>query len=231
MTERPEGPSQIPFDFLPPRRRAMGRGDFFVSASNAEALALIDGWRSWPERRLALVGPAGSGKTHLAHVWMAAANAEKVAAERLSTDDAPLLIEAQAVAVEDADRIAGAEEAERALFHLMNLARERETPILVTGRAAPDRWGIATPDLRSRLAALAVARLDRPDDALLLQLLRKQFDDRGLKVEDAVLEYLSRRMERSAAAVGALVARLDERALVEGRRIDRRLARETLDAP
>jgi hypothetical protein len=62
---------QLVFDL--PVRPAMGRDDFFVTGSNAAALAQVDGWRDWPFGKLVLVGPEGAGKTHLAHVWAAGA--------------------------------------------------------------------------------------------------------------------------------------------------------------
>lgn len=222
-------PVQIPFDFAPPRRRAFGREDFTPSPSNADALALIDGWRGWPERRLALIGPEGAGKTHLVHVWMALAGAERVSAERLSLDDVPSLTEAGAFAVEDADRICGDRERERPLFHLLNLAKEAEATVLLTGRTPPRRWGAATPDLASRLTALTVAAIEAPDDELLARLFLKHFADRRLAVDEDLIRYLVPRIERSAAAVASAVARLDEAALTEARRITRSFAREALN--
>jgi hypothetical protein len=64
---------QLVFDL--PVRPAMGRDDFFVTGSNAAALAQVDGWRDWPFGKLVLVGPEGAGKTHLAHVWAAGSGA------------------------------------------------------------------------------------------------------------------------------------------------------------
>ena len=60
---------QLAFDL--PGRVALGRENFFVSPANALAVAALDGWRDWPERRMLLFGPEGAGKTHLAHVWVA----------------------------------------------------------------------------------------------------------------------------------------------------------------
>ena len=77
-------PRQMPL--MLEHRPALGKTDFLVSASNAEAVRLLSGWRDWPRRHLALVGPARAGKTHLAHVWMRESGAELLPAARL--DDA-----------------------------------------------------------------------------------------------------------------------------------------------
>lgn len=231
MSPKPEA-RQIPLDLGLPRRPAMGRADFLVSSANETALAMLDDWRGWPNLRLALIGPEGAGKTHLAHVWMAESGAGRVRAAELTEADAPRLAAMGAAAVEDADRIAedAADPlaAERALFHLMNLAGAEGCALLLTGRAAPSRWAVATPDLASRLQAVAVARIEPPDDALLAAVLAKQFSDRQLRVSESLIRYLLPRMERSFKAAGDIAERLDRAALAAGRPVGRALAAEAL---
>lgn len=225
-------PTQIPLDITPPTpRRAFGRADFVEGDGNRAALALIEGWRDWPRRRLALTGPEGAGKTHLAHIWIEAAGAEKIAADTLAVEDAPALVAAGAVAVEDVDRTdaTSADDACAALFHLMNLAEAEGAALLLTGRSAPRFWPAATPDLASRLASLTVAEIAAPDDALLAALMRKHFEDRRIEVDKGVIAFLVPRIERSAAAARDVAAALDQAGLKAGRRVTTRLAREALD--
>jgi DnaA regulatory inactivator Hda len=219
---------QLPLDLVLPRRRARGRADFLVSGSNADALRMIERWRSWPGNRLALIGPAGAGKTHLAHVWMAEAGAETVSAAALRPDDVPALIAAKAICVEDADRIAGQEQAEAALFHLMNLAAAEGAHLLITGRGAPRDWKVVTPDLASRLRALTAVSIEPPDEALLRDLIAKLFLDRGLRVNSDVARFLAFRIERSAAAASRAVDQLDQAALEQRRGLTLPFVKDTL---
>jgi len=215
-----------------PARPALGRSNFFVSPANRLALAQIDTWPRWPSGRLALAGPAGAGKTHLAHVWAARAGARVVSAATLVTLDPGIVPGDAALAVEDADRIAdlaaAAGAAEEALFHLCNLLAAGGGALLVTGREAPARWRLALPDLASRLRVAPVALLESPDDALLAAVLVKLFADRGISVAPEVIRYLAARMERSFAAAEAIVARLDRAGLARGRAIGMRLAAEVM---
>lgn len=227
--------AQVPLALVFARRRAMGRADFIETPANAEAAALMAAWRAWPERRLALCGPEGAGKTHLAHVFLSESGAALVCAHELAASDAPGLVACGAVAVEDVDRIADlppdrAARAEAALFHLMNLAAAEGCALLLTGRAAPARWPVALPDLASRLAALTPARLGAPDDALLAAVVAKALDDRGLRFEPGLPAFLAARIERTFAAAEAAVARLDAASLAQGRAITRKLAGEILAA-
>lgn len=217
---------QLTFD-LPPVP-ALGRADFFVSESNRAALALLDGWRDWPGGQLALTGPEGAGKSHLAAIWVAETRAAALAAQDLAGADIPALAAAGHVLVEDADRAAGDAGFETALFHLANLVRAQGGRLLVTARQAPAAWPCVLPDLASRMQAMPLALLGAPDDGLLSAVLVKLFADRQLAVAPAVVAYLVARMDRSLAAARELVAALDARALAEGRAVTRALAAEIL---
>lgn len=219
---------QLSFDL--PARTALGRGDFFVSPANSQAVALIEGWRDWPSRKLLLAGPSGAGKTHLAHVWARLSGARIVAADALARADIPALA-AGPVAIEDAHAIARDRAAEEALFHLHNLVLAEGHALLVTAREAPALWDLGLPDLASRMAGTLMVRLGPPDDALLAALLSKLFADRQLSPTPDTVPYLARRIERSFDAAQGVVAALDARALTEGRAITRALAAEVLDKP
>jgi len=219
-------PRQLAFDL--PVRPALGRGDFLVAAPNALALATVERG-GWPQGKLVLAGPEGAGKTHLVHVWAEAEGAAIVAAADLAGADIAALAATGAVAVEDADRIAGDAAAEAALFHLHNLVLAEGGRLLLTARAAPAHWGLSLPDLASRMAAAGLATIAPPDDTLLSAVLVKLFADRQIAVSAALIPWLVARMDRSFAGAQALVAALDARALAEARPVGRALAQAVLD--
>jgi len=214
---------QLAFDL--PSSEAMTRDHFFVAPSNALALQMAEAWRDWPGRKLLLVGPEGAGKSHLAHIWAALADAVILSAETLSTVDIASLT-GHSVVVEDADQIG---HAEAQLFHLHNLATTTGA-LLLTARTPPRDWGLSLPDLKSRMQATPIAQLDAPDDALLSAVLVKLFSDRQVAVPANLIPFLVSRMPRSVGAARALVTALDARALAAGRPITRALAGEVLDS-
>ncbi len=216
-------PRQLVLDLA--HRQALGEEDFLVSRSNAAAVELIDAWPHWPHPAAIVVGPEGSGKSHLANVWRLRSAAHLVPAAQLSDAIVAALAERSAVVVEDLDR--GLAD-ERALFHLLNRARESAVCVLLTSREAPGDMTFRIPDLRSRLRALPVVELQSPDEALLKAVLVKLFCDRQLNVEPAVIEYLSLRMERSMEAASRVVAAVDRLALAMHRKVTRPLAAEAL---
>ena len=219
-------PRQMAFDLG--QREAFARADFFPSPANAAGWQAIGHWQDWPGGRMLLVGPAGSGKSHLAHIWAEETGATLVAANGLAGIDPTLL--APCAVVEDAEETAGRPELEEALFHLHNRIINAGGRLLVTADRPPRDWGLGLPDLLSRMQAFPIARLEPPDDALLSAVLVKLFADRQITVPANLIPYLASRMERSIAAARQLVAALDARALAEGRPITRSLAAELLDS-
>ena len=207
----------------------MGCEDFLVAPSNADAVAWLDRWPSWPAPALTVFGPAGCGKTHLAQVWRARSHAVVTAGDALDRADLPaLLAAANAVVVEDADAVAGRPAREEALFHLYNLAREQQGHLLLLSRKAPSRWRARLADLRSRIKGAPAVEVRPPDDALLAAVLVKLFADRQLRPGMEVVTYLLARMERSLDFARRLVAALDHASLAAHRGVTVPLAREVL---
>ena len=208
-----------------PHRSALGAEDFLISGSNEAAIGIVDSWPDWPHSAVAVVGPAGSGKSHLVNVWRSRSGADVIAGRAVGEDTVARLETARALAVEDVDQgIAD----ERALFHVLNTATERKLTVLMTSRVAPGEIEIALPDLRSRMRALPVLGISPPDEALLRALLVKLFTDRQLSVDPPVISYLALRIERSTEAAARAVADVDQLALARGRKVTRALVAEVL---
>jgi chromosomal replication initiation ATPase DnaA len=198
------------------------REDFLSGPCNAGPLELIECWPDWPASAIALVGPEGSGKTHLATIWADVAGARVISAHALNEQGIRPALATGALVIEDAAAIAD----ERALFHLINLAREESVFLLFTARTVPSLWPAAIPDVLSRLRAMPVVTLQAPDDAILRAVIVKLAADRQLPFDESLVSYLSTHIERSYAAARAAVIALDNEALRQGRAPTRVLAAE-----
>jgi chromosomal replication initiation ATPase DnaA len=219
-------PRQLAFAL--PHAESLTRDNFLEGPANAAGLALIDAWPEWPSRTMLLAGPEGSGKSHLAAIWAEAAGARCTSAHALTAANVPAALATGALVVED---LRPADFDERALFHLLNLAREEQAYLLMTARVLPAAFEIELGDLRSRLRALPVVSLQEPDDQLFRALIVKFCTDRQLAVDESVVGYLATRIERSYAAVRRAVDLLDREGLRLGRPVTRALAAELLRKP
>jgi chromosomal replication initiation ATPase DnaA len=216
-------PRQLAFAL--PHAESLTRDNFLEGPANAAGLALIDRWPDWPSRMMLLVGPEGSGKSHLAAVWAEVSGARSTSAHVLTPAEVPGALATGALVVED---LKSGDFDERALFHLMNLAREDEASVLITARVPPSAFEVELRDLRSRLRAVPMVSLLPPDDQLFRALIVKFCADRQLAVDEAVVSYLATRIERSFAAARQAVELLDSEALRLGRPVTRALAAELL---
>jgi chromosomal replication initiation ATPase DnaA len=226
MGERDSAPRQLAFAL--DRHENFSREDFLVGPGNAAALQLIESWPHWPARTIALIGPEGAGKSHLAAIWAGAAGGRRIASRELDEAAVPAALSTGALVIERAGGDDLDDIDERAMFHLMNLAQEQRAFLLITGRTAPVAWPIVLPDLASRLRALPVVTLAAPDDAMLRAVLVKLFADHQLAVDDGLISFLMVRIERSFAAARSVVAALDREALRRQRPVTRALAGEVL---
>ena len=213
---------QLPLAFS--HQTATGRDDLLVAAPLNAAVSIVDEWPRWPSPVVILVGPQGSGKSHLASIWKNTSGAVEIAP--VAGADAARAAENGPVLFEDADR-AGFDDTE--LFHVINSVRENGTWLLITTREWPAAWPVTLPDLRSRLKAATVVEIGEPDEDLLGQVLMKLFADRQLYMDDKLVSYIVARMERSLDTAQIIVERLDRLALSRGTRISRALAAEVLN--
>lgn len=223
MPERDRAPAQLPLELVSPP--GLSRDDFLEAPGNAAALALLDSYPHWPARVVALVGPAGAGKTHIASMFAQMAGGRIVPARTLSLEQVPEALASGALALED---LAPGAFDEAALFHLLNLAKETGAHVLLTARALPAGFALATADLASRLRAIPTVEVAPADDGLLAAVLVKLFADRQISVDEATLHYLLARMERSVSGAEALVAAIDRAALAARRPVTRALVAELM---
>jgi chromosomal replication initiation ATPase DnaA len=216
-------PRQLAFAL--PHAESLTRDNFLEGPANEAGLRLVESWPDWPNRIMLLVGPEGSGKSHLAAIWAEEAGARSTTAHALTAAAVPGALATGALVVED---LKSSDLDERALFHLLNLAREDEAYVLITARTPPSALAIELRDLRSRLRAVPVVSLLPPDDQLFRALIVKFCADRQMAIDETVVSYLTTRIERSFVAARHAVELLDSEALRLGRPVTRALAADLL---
>jgi chromosomal replication initiation ATPase DnaA len=216
-------PRQLAFAL--PHAESLTRDNFLEGPANEAGLSLVESWPDWPNQIMLLVGPEGSGKSHLAAIWAEQAGARSTTAHALTAAGVPGALATGALVVED---LKSSDFDERALFHLINLARQDEAYVLITARTPPSALAIELRDLRSRLRAVPIVSLLPPDDQLFRALIVKFCADRQMAVDETVVSYLTTRIERSFAAARQAVELLDTEALRLGRPVTRALAADLL---
>jgi chromosomal replication initiation ATPase DnaA len=197
-----------------------------VAEANRDAAKLLTDWRAWPHGALALVGPPGSGKTHLALAWALEVGARQISASMAADEAAATYREAEGrLLIDDAD----GERDEAMLWRLLDLARTERGAVLLVGAKLPSAWLVQTPDLRSRLASLPVAKLGEPDEALMDVVLRRICREQFIQLSDDAAKFLVRRLPRTFAAAQAWAAALDEELVCGAKPVTTVIAKRALE--
>lgn len=212
---------QIPLDLG--HKTSFNAADFLRLPCNDDAMEHLLNWPNWGAHAMALVGPSGSGKSHLAMVW-----AEKAGAIVWQEDsDIVSLGEGVAIVVDDADSTSVTDEA---LFHMYNWTKETRGSLLLTGQKAPNLWDKKLPDLVSRLATLPVAEIGMPDEQTLEIVLLKQLSDRQLSMDIKVISYLITHMNRSFEDIRLIVDAVDKLSLAKKNKITIPIVKDVMKA-
>jgi chromosomal replication initiation ATPase DnaA len=166
---------------------------FIISGANQEAFEHFRAWSLWAVKATMLTGPRRSGRSLLARAFVARVGGRLFdGAENYDEEE---------------------------LFHAWNAAQDSGRPLVMIVDEVPPAWAIALPDLRTRLAVTPIARIEQPDDALFLAIIRLLFADRGLHIPDECLKYIGDRVERSYWMAERVVEAIDRFAIAERARL------------
>ena len=217
------------------RQGKIGLENFFISESNNLAVNTIKNWQHWPTKKIMLVGPTGSGKSHLANFWCNQSGAHKLAIGNLHEVDIVDLSNSEALLIDDIDNLkvlnrSKKQLVEEKLFYLLNSTANTSCFLMMTSSAPVSSWGLQLPDLISRLKTSAFVELLPPDDELILAVLLKQFDDKQIKVSPEFILFVSKRINRTFDAIRKFVNAIDHLALKQKREVTIPIASELLDS-
>ena len=211
-----------------PKRSALDREDFMVNECNQEAIQFIDTFYQRKMKSGVLIGPKGSGKSHLVNVFCKNFEKEKwIISEKKEKDIYRVFQENNVVIIEDIDLIASLDE-EKYLFHSINLSKELNKILLLTSGLDLSKINIKTPDLRSRLDSIQSVNILEPNDDLMNILILKLFHDRQILIKPNIISYLMQRVERSYLGISEIVDLIDNVSLSKKKSISINLIKELL---
>lgn len=192
--------------------------DFTISLCNLDAYNSIESVNIWPNNRMLIVGEDFSGKTTLAKIWQTKHSASFLE-QSVSLEE----IEASAIIIEDIDLCTN----ETWLFHLINTCSQNSISLLMTAKQMPK---YSLQDLQSRINATFKTVIKSPDDTLIQILLAKYFYEYQILLNQEVIYYISKVIDRSYASIKNIVDEINAYSMRLKKPITIHLVKEFLDS-
>jgi DnaA family protein len=198
--------------------------DNFVVGSNGELLTLLAQCIIGRETRpVYLWGSTGSGRSHLLAAVAKQSNVVTLPGSEVAGDFSPP--DDSLVIIDDVERLSP--DAQIALFRCFNDQRPRNLRLLLSGDTAPLHLPCRE-DLRTRIGQALIYEVKLLSDDQKASALLYHAAQRGMKVEDHVIDYLLRHGRRDLPSLMAMLDALDQKSLEQKRPITLPLLREIM---
>ena len=198
--------------------------DFYVSKSNFFAFKLIEKWPRWEKNILNIYGEKFSGKTHLSNIFQHKNNAKKIIAKNLNSDVLKELKLYENIILEDFEN----NSEEKTLYSLFNLVDQDNKFLIINSILPINEIKFQLEDLKSRSKNCLFAKINGPDDEVMLALILKNYSDRQIYIEKNLIDYVIKRIDRSYSKISQFIYKIDELSLKKKKPIDLKTIKEII---
>ena len=190
--------------------------DFFVSKCNYFAFSLIETWPKWEKNILNIYGEKFSGKSHLSEIFKKKNKAIIIKTDEINNEFFNKIRFHENIILDNIDYISD----EKILYSLINFVEQYNKYLIINTINAINSINFSLPDLKSRLKNCIYAKIDKPDDDMIFALILKHFSDRQIKIEKKIIEYITKRIERSYGKILDFIYKVDQFSLINKKPID-----------
>jgi chromosomal replication initiation ATPase DnaA len=184
--------------------------DFFVSTSNKKAYSFILN-KKIDNKKILLIGPNKSGKTHLGKIWQKNNNAISY-----ENNFEIILNYKKNIFIDDFFKNINEEK----IFHLINHCSINKLTILLTSNKEVFEHNFLLKDLISRLKTFNLLRINLPDDDLIINLIIKLLHDKQIIIKNKeIFNYILKRIERTYEEIFLLIENIDKLSLEKKREL------------
>jgi len=199
--------------------------DYFVSKSNHFAFSLIESWPKWEKNILNIYGEKFSGKSHLSEIFKKKNKAIIIKKEEINEDFFNKIRFYENIILDNLDYLSN----EKILYSIFNFVEQFNKYLIINSIRPINSINFSLPDLRSRLKNCIFAKIDKPDDDMIFALVLKHFSDRQIKIEKKIIEYITKRIERSYGKILEFIYKVDQFSLINKKPIDYKSIKKILE--
>jgi len=198
--------------------------DFYISKSNFYAYQLIQNWPKWEKNVLNIFGEKSSGKTHLADIFLSKNKGIKIDPKKLNDEIFKELKIHENIVLDNFNNNIE----ERLIYALLNFV-DHDNKFLVINSLKPiNEIDFDLKDIKSRAKNCIFAKIDSPDDDLIFALLLKSFSDRQIEIDKKLIDFITKRIDRSYSKISEFIYKVDELSLKKKKPINIKTVKEIL---
>ena len=198
--------------------------DFYISKSNESALIMLNKWPRWEKKFLNIYGERHSGKTHLVNIFLKKFKGLKLEANELKNDDLKKIKLHENIVIENL----GKNIDEKFIYTIFNFIDQENKYLIITSIKSIAEINFDLNDLRSRAKNFILQDIKKPDDKLMFALIFKSLSDRQISLDQKLISYIIKRIERSYGEINDFIYKIDELSLKKKKSIDLKLIKQVL---
>ena len=198
--------------------------DFYVSKSNHYTFSLLNEWPNWQKNFLNICGEKFSGKTHLVNIFIKKFGGIKLNKKSLKNEDLKKIKIYENIILEDLDKNVD----EKLIYSLLNIVDLDNKYIIVTSIESIVNIEFSLDDLKSRTKNFLLQNIEKPDDDLMFALILKNLSDRQISIDEKLINFIIKRIDRSYSKIFDLIYKCDELSLKKKKPIDFKIIKEVL---
>ncbi len=198
--------------------------DFFVSKCNYFPFSFIESWPNWEKNILNIHGEKYSGKSHMSEIFKKKYKALVIKNEEIDDDLLNKMRFHENIIIDNLDDIVN----EEMFYSIFNFVEQFNKYLIINSTKPINSNNFRLPDLKSRLKNCIIAKIDKPDDDMIFALILKHFSDRQIKIEKKIIEYITKRIERSYGKIFDFIYKVDQFSLVNKKPIDYKTIKKIL---
>tara|TARA_Y100000591_G_scaffold164202_1_gene141657 strand:+ start:235 stop:897 length:663 start_codon:yes stop_codon:yes gene_type:complete len=190
--------------------------DFFVSKCNYFAFSLIETWPKWEKNILNIHGEKFCGKSHLSEIFKKKNKAIIIKNEEINNEFFNKIRFYENIVLDNLSDVTD----EKTLYSIFNFVEQYNKYLIINSIDPIDLINFKLPDLKSRSKNCMYAKIDKPDDDMIFALVLKHFSDRQIKIEKKIIDYITKRIERSYGKILDFIYKVDQFSLINKKPID-----------
>ncbi len=199
--------------------------DFYVSKSNKHSFSLLNNWPKWDKNFINLIGEKFSGKSHLINIFLEKNKGIKINSDDINNDFLQKIKIYENIIIENLNEKIN----ENLLFSLINIVDQDNKYLIVTSTIPIVDFKFKLNDLNSRSTNFILSQIEKPGDDLIYALILKNLSDRQISIDQKLIEFIIKRIDRTYGKISEFIYKIDEISLKRKKPIDFKIIKEALE--